>query len=445
MKLSFILTICMFFAAAISLSAQETMNAEEQKQVVKGLADSLNGNYVFPEVAQKMSDFIHERLEDGAYQQATNPVTFASLLTKDLQAISNDLHLRVRFDPESARSMNQQAEQDAPSGPSPRYLKLVARSNHGFNEVKILEGNVGCLDLRGFHNPALAGETAAAAMNMLSNADAIIFDLRQNGGGDPAMIQLLTSYLYPAHQNVHLNNFYYRPTDENTQTWTLPHVPGKRNPDAEVLVLTSKYTFSAAEEFTYNLKNLERATIVGETTGGGAHPGGTMPVSDRFVAFISTGRAINPITNTNWEGTGVSPHVEVPQEKALEKAHQLAMEKLMEKADNEEDKAYYNWFASQLKAQNDPINISPDRLQAYAGNYGERNLIFENGQLAYQREGRPRMELLPIDETTFSLVGSPDYRITVDYKKGKAAGITMRSINGYEEYNERTTARTAKP
>jgi len=443
MRSIIIITCCLLLQASLS-TAQESIDKAEQQSVVEGLTTSLNENYVFPEVAQEMSALIKKKMENGAYDELTSAATFANQLTTDLQSVSNDRHLRVRFDPEGAREMRAYEEEEEPSGPSPRYLKQVARSNHGFQEVKLLDGNVGYLDLQGFHNPALAGETAAAAMNMLSNADAIIFDLRQNGGGDPGMIQLLTSYLYPAHRSVHLNSFYHRPQDETTQTWTLPHVPGKRNPNAEVFVLTSGYTFSAAEEFTYNLKNLERATIVGETTGGGAHPGGTRPVSERFVAFVPTGRAINPITNTNWEGKGVSPHVEVPQEEALEKAHQLALEKLAENA-AEEDKPYYGWFAGLLKAQNDPAEVSPKLLEAYSGNYGERNLIFENGKLMYQRNGRPKMELLPISDTTFSLSEAADYRIEVDYKDGKAKGITMRSINGYQEYNERMEGKKVKP
>jgi hypothetical protein len=426
-------------------AAQETMQPSEHQKVVEGLASSLKDNYVFPEVAQKMSTFLKKRLKEGAYNELSNPVTFATQLTKDIQAISNDLHLRVNFNPEAAMHMNREEDEEGPSGPSPEYLKQAARSNHGFKEVKIMDGNVGYLDLRGFHNPALAGETAAAAMNMLSNAEVIIFDLRQNGGGDPAMIQLLTSYLYPVHQSVHLNTFYFRPTDEHSQTWTLPYVPGKRNPEAEVFVLTSPYTFSAAEEFTYNLKNLERATIVGETTGGGAHPGGNRPISERFVAFVPTGRAINPITNTNWEGTGVSPHVEVDHEKALDKAYQLAMEKQLEKAETQGDKAFYGWYASLLRAKNEPVNVEEDLLKAYAGNYGERNLYYKDGILTYQRNGRPEMELIAIDDKTFNLASSPDFRIELDYKDGKAAGLIMRSVNGYEEYNERKSEAGTRP
>jgi C-terminal processing protease CtpA/Prc len=130
---------------------------------------------------------------------------------------------------------------------------------------------------------------------------------------------------------VHLNSFYERPGDKHTQTWTLPYVPGLRTPDKPVYVLTSNRTFSAAEEFTYNLKNLKRATIVGETTGGGANPGGYISVTPHFRVFVPTGRAINPITSTNWEGTGIEPDIQVPQTDALNEAYRLALDKVIEK------------------------------------------------------------------------------------------------------------------
>ena len=182
--------------------------------------------------------------------------------------------------------------------------------------------------MRGFSDVEYGGETAVAAMNFLSNADAIIIDLRNNGGGSPAMIQLISSYLFDSNP-VHLNNFYWRPTDSNSQTWTLPHVSGTRSPDTPLYILTSSGTFSAAEEFSYNLKNLERATLIGETTGGGAHPGGSLIATERFMVWVPTGRAINPITNTNWEGSGVIPHIKTSAREALDKAYTIALEQLI--------------------------------------------------------------------------------------------------------------------
>jgi tetratricopeptide (TPR) repeat protein len=161
-------------------------------------------------------------------------------------------------------------------------------------------------------------------MNFLANCDAVIFDLRRNGGGSPGMIRFITSWLFE--EPTHLNSLYWREGDRTEEFWTQADIPGKRLAEVPAFVLTSNFTFSGGEEFTYNLQSLKRATIIGETTGGGAHPGGTVPVGERFMAFIPTGRAINPITGTNWEGTGVVPDIQVAADDALDTALPLARE-----------------------------------------------------------------------------------------------------------------------
>jgi C-terminal processing protease CtpA/Prc len=237
--------------------------------------------------------------------------------------VSKDKHLRVRY---SSEPLPDRRGEPTPEERA-RFVENARRGNHGFNKLERLAGNVGYLELLGFSGIPEAGATAVAAMNFLANADALIIDLRQNGGGSPAMIGLVTSYLVD--DRVHLNDFYYRERDEMQQFWTWPYVEGRRfGASKPVYVLTSNRTFSAAEEFTYNLKNLKRATIVGETTGGGAHPGGPRRITAHFSIWVPAGRAINPISKTNWEGTGVEPDIKVESKQALKAAHLDALKKL---------------------------------------------------------------------------------------------------------------------
>ena len=164
-------------------------------------------------------------------------------------------------------------------------------------------------------------------MNLLANTDALIFELRRNGGGSPVTIGFISSYLF--NSRVHLNDFYVRETRRRQSFHTSETVDGQRFGERKpVYILTSHRTFSAAEEFTYNLKHLKRAVIVGETTGGGAHPGGVRRISDYFGIWLPTGRAINPITGTNWEGVGVTPDIAVDPADALRAAHLEALTKL---------------------------------------------------------------------------------------------------------------------
>ncbi len=427
-----------FLPVAPFLGAQETIGPAEQQAVVDSLCRQLTENYVYPEKGEQMAARLRDQLRGGQYSEEINVHTFADQLTREVQAMSLDKHLTIRYDPEMARRLSRpHDEAGEPAGPPPDMLDRMRRENYGFREVRILAGNVGYLDLRGFYSPAEGGEAAAAAMNFLSGADAIVFDLRRNGGGDPGMIQLLTSYLYGPGANIHLNSFYFRPSDETTQTWTLPYVPGQRNPDAKVFVLTSSFTFSAAEEFTYNLKNLGRATIVGETTGGGAHPGGPHPLGERFTVFVPVGRAINPISGTNWEGTGVEPDVPTPSAEALDRAHLLALEALGKEAEAPDRKQYFAWYAEDLKARLDPPRLDAETLARFAGTYGPRRLTWEEGTLSYQREGRPRLKLRAINEHTFSPEGMPGFRLQLVLEGGRPVALMALEDNGYSERHPR--------
>lgn len=285
----------------------------------------LQKNYIFPDVADKMASSLVENLRKGKYNSLTNPSGFASQITKDLQSISKDKHLRIVYDPKVIAAERQAIKSNNREALEAEFAADVKRNNYGFKEMNILEGNIGYLDLREFIDTKYAGETAIAAMNFLSNSDAIIIDLRNNGGGSPSMIQLISSYFF-TDEPVHLNTFYFRPTNETTETWTLSNIKGKRRPDVPLFLLTSNRTFSAAEEFCYNLKNLKRATVIGETTGGGAHPTGSEIATNNFYVRVPKGRAINPITKTNWEGTGVTPDIPVSADEALKIALMKARE-----------------------------------------------------------------------------------------------------------------------
>jgi len=298
------------------------LDAPERSRVIDGVAKNLQESYVYPDLALKMEVAIRANQKRGDYEAITDPDAFASRLTKDLRAVSHDKHLGVNFSPVKlppeggGPSAEEQAE----------FRKMLERTNCSFEKIEILPRNIGYLKFNAFADPTICGPTAVAAMNFLAHVDAIIFDLRQNGGGDPKMVAMISSYLFD--KSTHLNDLYNRKEDFTEQYWTLPYVPGTTLANKPAFVLTSKNTFSGAEEFTYNLKNLKRATIVGETTGGGAHPVSGHRIDDHFMIGVPFARAVNPVSKTNWEGTGVEPDVSVKAAEALEKAQELAGIKL---------------------------------------------------------------------------------------------------------------------
>ena len=313
-----------------------TIDAATRAQVVDTILKRLNDSYVFPEVAKKMEQSIRERVEKKEYDQITSAKEFAKKLTDDLQAVSKDKHLRVRY---SNQVIPERGPRREPTAEEQEQRKReLTWMNHGFGKVERLRGNIGYLEFFNFADEELGADTVAAAMNFINGTDALIIDMRNNGGGNPAMVALVCSYLFGP-EPVHLNDLYWREGNRTDEFWTRKEVSGKRYVNKDVYVLTSKRTFSGAEEFTYNLKNLKRATIIGETTGGGAHPGGGFRISEHFGMFVPTGRAISPITKTNWEGTGVIPDVAVPADQALLVARLMAMKKSLTTLANPDFKA----------------------------------------------------------------------------------------------------------
>jgi hypothetical protein len=407
----------------------EPVDAAARAKMVDRVAAMLNEHYVVPDVAKKMEAALRQKLKAGAYEKLTHSAELTDALTRDLQEVSKDKHLTINYAPTMPPGLDPNASKDA-AAQEQRRGELASR-NFGFEKVERLSGNVGYLDLRNFIGAELAGETAIAAMNFLANSDALIIDLRRNGGGEPSMIQLLTSYLFA--EPTHLNSFYIRKGNTTHQFWTSAHVSGKRMTDVPVYVLTSRLTFSAAEEFSYNLKNLKRATLVGETTGGGAHPVEPHYLADvRVLAFVPFGRAVNPITGTNWEGTGVAPDIQVPADKALEAAHLDALKKLQSRSKDDRQKQQAAWHIQRLEALATPVTVTAEVLKSFVGRYGRGTLVYENGSLWYQwRQDGPKVRTVPMTADTLMLDGTDMHRLRIEKDaSGKVTGLTELSADG---------------
>jgi len=292
---------------------------------------------VFPDVGERAARALRDKLKRGRYDRVTGAKAFGDSLNADLRAVAHDLHLRVHY---FNRPLPPAGADAAPSAEELARMAAQSRSrNYGFERVERLAGNVGYIDLRAFEASPEAGQVAEAALAFLAHTDALIVDLRRNGGGDPNMIVLILSHLYSGEERVHVNDFFHRADGKTEEFWTSTSVPGPRFDGKDLYVLTSRRTGSAAEEFAYDVKNLKRGTLVGETTAGGANPGGMVRLNDHFAAFIANGRAINPVSHANWEGVGVEPDVKTPADDALKTAHVAALTALRAKATDDERRA----------------------------------------------------------------------------------------------------------
>jgi hypothetical protein len=312
------------------------IDATMRRAVVDTLCDRVDRHYVFPEKAREVTRSLRKRMARHEYDRIAGAMEFSDSLTAHVQAVAHDLHLRVHYRHEPIPVM----KDDGP--PPPEEMKRMhdfsRRRNYGFERIERLPGNVGYLDLRAFSGDGDAFATAVAAMNFLANTDALIIDLRRNGGGHPAMIATILTYLVPADDRLLFNTFYRREGNETEQYHTLPYVPGPRLNGVPLYVLTSRRTGSAAEEFAYDVQTHKLGTLVGEVTAGGANPGQMFRLNEHFAAFIATGRAINPVTKTNWEGVGVRPDSTAKAGEALRAAHRMALRKLIEGAKDDPDR-----------------------------------------------------------------------------------------------------------
>ncbi|MEW6371852.1 MAG: S41 family peptidase [Pseudomonadota bacterium] len=322
-------------APGASGQADMRMTGASRQQLIDRLAEEVTGKYAFPDMANKAGASLRARHKRGAYDGMTSARQLSEALTQELQATTGDRHLRVSYSEEPIPASRPQA---APTPEdSVRRLAIMRSGNFGVKKIEHLPFNIGYLELEGFAPAQDAADTLAAAMTVLAHTDALVIDLRNNSGGDAATVTLLASYLFD--KRTRLNDFYYREGDRLEQRWSADVVPGLRyGQKKDVYILTSRHTFSAAEDFAYALKNLKRATIVGETSSGGANPGMDVRLLPNFSVFLPLGRAVSPVTKTNWEGVGVKPDVAVCAADAMRTA-QVAILARMAQSENDTARA----------------------------------------------------------------------------------------------------------
>ena len=377
-KYLFLLSILSF---CYTTTYSQDLSNTYKEEVINTLSTLMNDMYVFPDVAKDTEAHLKKQFKEGHFDSFTTNESFATALTESVQSINNDKHMRI---------MNQ-PPYEAPAMTPERLIEekihnLVRKKeyNAGFNTVKVLEGNVGYIDLRGFTYFQEGKPIADAYMKLIANTDAVIVDLSKNGGGDPEMVKYLCSYFFKG--GIHLNSLYFREGDETIDFYTLDTVDGTKMIDVPLFVMTSARTFSGAEEFSYNMQTQKRATLVGQTSGGGANPGGTRPINENLSVFIPTGKAINPITKTNWESVGVVPEVKTTTDESFSKTHELA-KKAADQYREKTKEIYTNTFIHLLSKLEtyDPVH-SEKEIIATLKDCNEKGLIqdWEINSLGYQ-------------------------------------------------------------
>ena len=326
----FIVTILLLFGYSLFCqTVNSSLDYTTKKEIIDSVSKIVRENYVFQDLGAKMSDFIQKQFKENKYDQISSIKEFPNVLTADLWSVCKDEHFRVNFEPNLPLPDTTSEEEKART--LKKQIETEREQNFYFKEVKILGDDIGYLRFDKFTNPKYSHATAVAAMNYLANCKALIIDLRYNGGGYSEMVTLLLSYFFD--EPVHYRDNHNRRINETEQAWTTAYVSGPKMTDVDLYVLTSNgYTFSAAEDFAYALKCLNRGTIVGETTSGGAHSVDFFYLRKYSIELkIPTGRAYDPKTGLDWEGVGVEPDVKTSANDAFEVSYKLALQNFIKK------------------------------------------------------------------------------------------------------------------
>jgi hypothetical protein len=399
---------------------ENTLTKERQLKIINEIRDKLEKVYPFSEIGMKISKGIYQNFEDNKYLTYKAPGDFAQQLSKDLENISNDRHLEIFYDPEMAAQIKEQEKEGKKSSFGALEVEEYRWTNFGFKELKILDGNVGYLDLRAFFPIKYAGNTAVASMNYFSDCNALIIDLRHNSGGWDDMVMFLLSYFFDI-DSPEIMSIAHSTLDGTYHSSMLSsYVPGKKLTKIPLYILTSGLTASAAEGFANIMNHLnDKATLVGEKTGGAENPADRVVISDEFILHIPCWRKIYSATTSGWEGVGVEPDIIVNADSALFIAHLEILKKLSQNDNDENHKKKYQWAMDGVIARNNPIDIKDSVLQSYTGKYGNKTIYYENGDLYYQfSDIISKSKMLPITEDYFLINNHDDFRIM--FKKRKA-------------------------
>jgi C-terminal processing protease CtpA/Prc len=389
------------FGAPYVCSGQtQTKDPIDIHQLIDSLNLSLNTNYVFPEKAKNISLYLQTQLKKNAYApNLKDPQKLAEQIESDINQVHHDPHLRFQYDPNFSDEKHVKPSEEEITQ-SKKYWKT---QNYSFPKVEILPGNVGYLPIYGFVDDIKSAKpTISAALQFLANTSAILIDLRENQGGSPELVSQIESYFFK--EKTHMNDLINRSAKDTTVFYADPAKSDSLNLTMPVYILTSHKTFSAAEDFSYGMQKAKRATIVGEITGGGAHPQMPFSIGQGFVCSIPFARSYNTVTKTDWEGTGVIPDAKVEADRASIKAQELIFTEQLKAANDEKEKRKIEYYLRALLPTKETKNIPVNLLSQYTGTYPDVIIYIDKSRLfSKNNHNRAITELKHISKNLFVL------------------------------------------
>jgi hypothetical protein len=380
------------------------LSAEDREAALAEVKKILAKEYVFPQMGAKLVDRLAQSEKAGRYA-VDDPFLLGDRVTEDLRAVSHDGHLSFYYAPvEYAAEI---APSSSDQGSPAQWRRRAIRGHHGLRELRVLPGNIRYLRITGFE--WVTDETGAAydaAMRFLKDGDALIIDLRGNGGGASEAVQYLTSHFVAADT---LLLTFLQGSRTPMQSRSLSHVPAGRLGDKPLYVLIDGGVASAAEEFAYHVQQFKLGELVGAPTAGAANNNRLAPIAPGFILSVSTGRPVHAVSKSNWEGAGIAPSTQAEPAQALEVAQSLVLRRLAGAPGTDpERRAEYEWARTAVEAKLHPVTLSDRQLRGLAGGYGEVTVTFRDGALWLARPNRETRRLTPLTADGLFAVDATD-------------------------------------
>jgi retinol-binding protein 3 len=423
----------------VSLAQDNTtvqINSEVKNKLVFNICTSLNRNYVYPEKAKAMVDFLKQQNQKGAYDSVKNEEDLANLITKDLRKVYADKHLRITYDPDLEKDILAfLASKNGAKKIALDDIEKDKKKNFHFRKVEILPSNIGYIELNGFAVPSQStSQTIRAAFQFVANTDALIIDLRNNFGGNGKTAGEIIGYFFET------KTYSGRTFNKIENKWTNEYIENKQKTTNRLLLnmpiflLVSNRTFSAAEAFAYNLQNLKGVVVIGVATHGGAHVTRSFSLGNGFVGFIPYSRGENAITKTDWEGTGVIPNIEVTEENSLATAKTKILEAKLSEAKSDTEKRQIKYLINYYKSKSTKHTADSAKVSSFVGDYEYFEVRAKDNLLLFKdtKNHQEPIQATAISDTLFQIGDDYQIEFLMD-DKGNCTAFKMFWDDGYEE------------
>lgn len=328
-----VLSYSFLLLANATLCAQDhDISLSQKESILQKVNELIQAHYVFPEKAKQLTAALNDRLKEGHYNKFNKHQGFTDELSKDIRKLSNDYHFALNY-----TSKNNVSEKDRKKN----WAQHQRFYNYGFSKLEILEGNIGYLKLD-FIAEANR-KMVKRVFQFFEHTNGMIIDLRDNSGGMREMVALLSTYFLKGKSTIAIvESKQYNKLKASKKIKTFSFIRKRRFTEIPLCLLINENTFSSAEFLAYTLQKANRAQIIGQTTGGGAHSIKRFVVMDSLMLAIPVENVISTYTQSNWESIGVTPDLQTSVVNTLVVGQIETLKKMKAKGLDSEHEYYQN-------------------------------------------------------------------------------------------------------